>query len=321
MRGHRHQRAVGEDMLVVAELLDAAENIVPAPAVQPGRVVAQFVQNFVHFERGQDRLDQHRGAHRALRHAKLILRHHKHVVPQPRLKVAFHLRQVEVRPAAVRQQGFGVVKEIHTEVEQAARHGLAIHAHVLLKQVPAARAHQQRRHRAVQAIFAAIGVGELDPAVDRIAQVDVPLDVIVPGGRVGVLEVGHEYFRARVQRVDHHLAVDWPGDLYPSVLQISRDGRGHPVAGANVGGFGKEVGQRAGVDRGLAGFARFEQRFAAGVKRALKRCDKINGLRRQHGCEFIADSAQDLDPGGILVLAHAHELLCYAEDQGLLGQL
>jgi len=46
---------------VVAEGLDVAEDVVPAAAVQPHNVLPERVQNFVHLERGQNVLDQHRG--------------------------------------------------------------------------------------------------------------------------------------------------------------------------------------------------------------------------------------------------------------------
>ena len=60
-RRHRHLRAVGQDEVgVVAALLDGAEDVVPAAAVQPGRVLAQFIEDLVHLEGGGQRLDQHR---------------------------------------------------------------------------------------------------------------------------------------------------------------------------------------------------------------------------------------------------------------------
>ena len=42
-----------------AELLDRAEDVVPAAGVQPAGVLAQLVEDLVHLERRQDRLDQH----------------------------------------------------------------------------------------------------------------------------------------------------------------------------------------------------------------------------------------------------------------------
>ena len=42
----------------VPELLDDAEDVVPAAGVEAGRVVAQLVEDLVHLERGEDRLDQ-----------------------------------------------------------------------------------------------------------------------------------------------------------------------------------------------------------------------------------------------------------------------
>ena len=49
---HRHLRAVWQDeLLPVAELLDDAEHVVPAPRVQPRAVIAELVERLLHLER------------------------------------------------------------------------------------------------------------------------------------------------------------------------------------------------------------------------------------------------------------------------------
>ena len=59
MRGHGHQRAIRKNELrLISESFNATENIVPSTAVQSGRMIFQFVKNFIHFKRRQDRLDQ-----------------------------------------------------------------------------------------------------------------------------------------------------------------------------------------------------------------------------------------------------------------------
>ena len=83
-------------------------------------MVAQLVQDLVHLERGENRLDQYGGADGAARDAHLVLREVEHVVPQSRLEVALQLREIEVRAAALAEQTLCVVEEIEAEVEQAA---------------------------------------------------------------------------------------------------------------------------------------------------------------------------------------------------------
>ena len=96
--GHRDLCAVGKhERGVLAELLDDAEDVVPAARVQPGCVIAQLVQDRVHLERRQDRLDQDGRAERAARDAERVLREAEHVVPQRGLVGALELRQVEGR--------------------------------------------------------------------------------------------------------------------------------------------------------------------------------------------------------------------------------
>ena len=78
------------------------------------------------------------------------------------------------------------------------------------------------------------------------------LDGAFPRRRMGILEVGHEYFGAGVQRVDGHLALCGAGDFDAPVLQIIRNGSNRPVALSYELGFGEEVGHLACVNFGLA---------------------------------------------------------------------
>src|SRR5262249_39902793 len=58
MRRHPDQGPVGQNKpRFITKALDAAEDIVPTPAIQPGRMVSQFVQDFVHLKGRKDRLD------------------------------------------------------------------------------------------------------------------------------------------------------------------------------------------------------------------------------------------------------------------------
>ena len=70
---------------------------------------------------------------------------------------------------------------------------------------------------------------ERQAELDGVDQVRLADDTVLPGRRVGVLEVGHEDPGARVERVDHHLPVGRPGDLDSAVREVGR-GRRHPQA-------------------------------------------------------------------------------------------
>ncbi len=141
--------AVGQhEVRPVAEFLDEAENVIPAPAIQSRRVIAQFVENLVHLERGQDGFDQHGGADRAARDAQFVLGETEHIVPQARLQMALHLGQIEVWPGAFADQSLRVVEEVQPEIEQRAGDRLPVHQEMPFVQMPAARPHQQRRDTA-----------------------------------------------------------------------------------------------------------------------------------------------------------------------------
>ena len=121
--GHRHgdARAVGQDEVgVLAELLDGAEDVVPAAAVEAGAVVAQLVDDLVHLKGGQDGLDQHGAADGAARHADVVLGQVEDVVPEAGLEVALHLGEVKVRAVAAALQLDGIVEEVQAKVKEAA---------------------------------------------------------------------------------------------------------------------------------------------------------------------------------------------------------
>ena len=98
--GHRHRdlRPVGQPEPVGApEALDDAEQVVPAAGVEPRGVVAQLVQDLVHLERGEDRLDQDGRTDRPQLDPERQLGLGEDVVPEPGFEVALDLRKVEVR--------------------------------------------------------------------------------------------------------------------------------------------------------------------------------------------------------------------------------
>ncbi len=273
---HRDQRAVGQDAIrTLPEFLDEAEDVVPASAIQAGRMVAQLPEDLVHLEGCEDRLDEDRRADRPGRELQLLLRGAEDVVPEPRLQMALHLGKVEVGPGPAREQAARVVKEVKTEVEEARRDRPAIDAQVRLVEMPAARADHERRDMLVQAVGLALGRDELDRALDRVAQVALALDEVLPGRRAGVLEVGHEHVRAGVERVDDHLPIHGARDLDPAVLQVRRDRRRRPGAAAHGGGLGQEVGLPAGVEIRLHLATPIEQGAAAGSEPALQHRDEL----------------------------------------------
>src|SRR5205085_550324 len=107
---------VGEhEVLAIPELLDHAEHVVPAPGVQPARVVAELVEDLLHLEGGQDRLDQYGRAHAPLPGPERVLRVDEDVVPEPRLAVALEFREIEVGAASGVEQALSAVEEVEPE--------------------------------------------------------------------------------------------------------------------------------------------------------------------------------------------------------------
>ena len=281
--GHRDLAAVRQhEVLPERELLDRAEDVVPAAGVQPRRVVPQLVEDLLHLERGEDRLDQHRGADAAPRHPERILGGDEDVVPEPRLVPVLQLRQVEVRTAAAAECRLRVVEEVEGEVEDAGRDGLAVDHGVLLDQVPAARTHQQGRDLVLEAVLLAVaGVRELQLLAHRVVQVLLTLDHVAPARTERVLDVGHEHLGAGVQRVDHHLAVDGARDLGPAAVEVRGRGSHRPVRVADFLRLSREGRILASLDAGVAIHPVLEQLHPALLELPAKVARKLERLRSQ----------------------------------------
>ena len=298
--GHRHERPVGQyETGPRPKFLDEAEDVVPPPAVQAGRVLAQLPEDLVHLEGGQDRFDQDRRADRAGRDAQLFLGGAEDVVPQPGFGVALHLRQVEVggRPAC--EQPPGVVEEEEAEVEEAGGRRLPVHEQVLLFEVPSAGPHHEGRHALVQAVdLPGLGRHELDRALDGVGQVALALDEVPPRRRAGVLEVRHEDAGAGVQGVDHHLPVDRAGDLDAPVRQVGRNRRDGPLAGAHAGSFGKKIRRPAVVEPALQLPAARQELPPAPAEPPLEICDEGESRASQNGRALSNERSANLDAVG-----------------------
>src|SRR5262245_18385502 len=114
---------------------------------------------------------------------------------------------------------------------------------MLLDQMPASGSDKQSGGLFGEPIALAVRTGKWDGAVDGVSQIDRTLKVILPGGRVGVLEVGHENVGPRIEGVDNHLPIDRPGDLDSSVLQIAQERRYGPRALSNLTRRDEKIGE------------------------------------------------------------------------------
>ena len=208
---------------VVAEFLDEAEDVIPAAAVQAGRVLAQLPQDLVHLKGGQDGFDQHGRADGAARDSERVLRHQEDVVPQAGFQAALQLRQVEVRARCrCGSASRALWKKNRPKSKSEAEMGSPS-----IRKCFSTRCQPRGRTIRMAGVLAefvvlALGAGVGDGAVHRVAQIDLAFHDVLPGGRVGILEVGHEDVGAGVQRVDDHLAVGRPGDLDAPVAKVGR---------------------------------------------------------------------------------------------------
>ena len=133
--------------------------------------------------------------------------------------MALEFRQVKIGACPARYQFPSVVKKEQCEVEERTRHRLAVDEHVCFRQMPAPRPYEQYGRFAVQGVMpSGLRVVEGDRAAHRISEIGLAFNQVLPGRRIGILEIGHEDIGAAVQRIDHHLAVGRPSNLDAAVL-------------------------------------------------------------------------------------------------------
>ena len=228
---HRDLAAVGKDgVRIVRALLDEAEDVVPAAAVEARRVLAQLAQDLVHLEGRGKGLDEHGRLDGPARHPELVLGAQEHVVPEARLEVALELRKVEERAGAARHELLRVVEEVEAEVDERARRDL-LRRRRSASPGGASRAGARRARPSSRSGRTSSGpLLEGDRAADGVVEVVLAVDQVRPRGRGRVLEVGHEDRRAGVERVDDHLAVDRARDLDAAVEEEGRHRGALPVA-------------------------------------------------------------------------------------------
>ena len=141
-------------------------------------------------------------------------------------------------------------------------------------------------------------VGELERATDGVVERGLAVEHVTPARRQRVLEVAHEDFGARVERVDHHLRLGRAGDLDAAVLEVGGSGGDVPLALADRLRLGQEVEALAGVEALLARGARSQQLGAAWAELALQLGHEREGVVRQKVRTLRRDGADDLELGG-----------------------
>ena len=118
-------------------------------------------------------------------------------------------------------------------------------------------------------------------------------------GRVGILEVGHVDVGAGVERVDEHLALGRPGQLYPAPLEVASRDRGDlPVVVTDRLGAWQPARPLARVETLLTLVAGVEQQVARLAERALQTPDKRERGRREHLLRPVDPRPTDLDAFG-----------------------
>lgn len=295
---HSNIRTVRQDKVgVLAVTLDEREDVVPTTTVETGAVVAELVNNLIHLKSSSDSFNQHSTTDGTPGNTNVVLSKVEDIVPQTGLEVRLHLGQVKVRTVPTGNQLLGVVEEVETEVEQRSGDGFAVNGEVLLIQVPATSTGNQRRQRPVcPQLVLLVALLEVHLATDRVVQVDLAVDHVVPGGRARVLKVSHVGPDVRVERVHDHLAVGRAGDLDAAVDQTGSWGSALPcVILSDVLGLGEEVEQVALVNLGLAVDTALQEGLAGRVEGTVEDGEESTSILGEDLAGIIIESSEDGD--------------------------
>src|SRR5215469_4026013 len=106
-------------------------------------MIAQFVEDFVHFKGRQDGLDEDCGPDCTVRDAQFFLCQDEDVIPETGFQVTLKFGQVKIRAGTFFDQGFGVVEEVEGEVEDATGDWFAVDENVLFGEMPASRTYEE----------------------------------------------------------------------------------------------------------------------------------------------------------------------------------
>src|SRR5262249_11299819 len=139
------------------------------------------------------------------------------------------------------------------------------------------------------------GTAETNRSADRVAQIDLAFNHVVPRGRIGVFEIGHEHLRAGVERVDYHLAIGRSGDLNSAIAQIFRNGRACPVAITDVLCFTQKIQRLTRVKTRLPLVSHAQTVSTATAKFALHFRDKGHGTGGENFLESRSEPAAYLN--------------------------
>ncbi len=173
--------------------------------------------------------------------------------------------------------------EVEAEVEEAAGQPLAIHEDVLLGQMPTPRAYDDGRSGVGQAVALPGRRREVELPLDRVPQVELALDHVLPQRRVGVLVVGEPHLGAGVERVDRHLRVGRTRDLGSPVDQPRR-GLSHPPRVIRPDGcrVGKKAQRATGRQVVVPAPAPLEEAEPASVEAPVQRRKEVQCSLGQH---------------------------------------
>lgn len=160
---------------------DIAEDVIPTTAVQTNNMVTQHVKDFIHLEHGGQRFNQQRRLDGAARQIKAIFCMAERLRSRrPASCEGLGFRQIEIGTTALCQQCLIVVEEIERKIKQAAGDCLTTPVLCFFRQVQTAYPTNQNRWIGLELVNFACFIGVTDGAVNRITQVNLPVDHFVP---------------------------------------------------------------------------------------------------------------------------------------------
>ena len=252
-------------------------------------MIAQLEEDLVHLERGGQRLDQDRHLDRAGRDRRARLRVEEDLVPEPRLEVALHLRQVEVRAGA------RVLQRLRRCERGRGRSRTACPAPAGRRRRSAVREDESRADAPSASRAAASGCSACRPPTRRRSSGGPrrsgcawPSTRFAQVGDVASSKSAMNTFAPEFSALMIILRSTGPVISTRRSCRSAGNRADLPVAAANGSGVGEKIGTGAGVEARLHRAAALEQLVDARPEAPREIFDEGDGGRRQDAVASIS---------------------------------
>ena len=134
----------------------------------------------------------------------------------------------------------------------------------------------------------------LNRAGHGIHEIELPLNHRLPGRCQAVFEISHVTLHRGIQRINHHLALDRPGDFNTTIPEIGWNAADRPEPVANMLRIRQKVRCHPPIKQGLLGSSGRQTGLQRGPKLTNQSAGERNGLLRKNTLETDFEGSKNV---------------------------